>query len=61
MGAIQMHMIEANQVTNPGESMNILETRDFLAAMIVDHIDGVMAELLIHQYFAPTQAEWELL
>lgn len=41
--------------------MNILETRDFLAAMIVDHIDGVMAELLIHKYFAPAQAEWELL
>lgn len=55
-----MHMIEPS-TTNPGESMNILETRDFLAAMIVDHIDGVMAELLIHQYFAPVQAEWELL
>lgn len=53
-----MHMIEPS-TTNPGESMNILETRDFLAAMIVDHIDGVMAELLIHQYF--TKQEMELL
>lgn len=41
--------------------MNILETRDFLAAMIVDHIDGVMAELLIHQWFTPGQTEWTLL
>lgn len=37
------------------------ETEIFLAGVVVDHIDGVMAELLIHQYFAPAAAEWEVL
>lgn len=35
------------------------ERDHFLAHVVVDHIDGVMAELLIHQYF--TKQEMELL
>jgi len=27
------------------------DLQDFLQNVVVDHIDGVMAELLIHQYF----------
>lgn len=51
-----MYMIEPSQPN--GETMNP-DLQDFLAHVVVDHIDGVMAELLIHQYF--TKQEMELL
>lgn len=56
---MQTHILSLpHQQTQPGETMNP-DVQDFLQNVVVDHIDGVMAELLIHQYFT-TETQWTI-